>query len=452
MEVRSDFRLALKVRDANGRTRTVGSFSHETDDYVSTSVVPHLQRVDPTGRWLASYDPDRRQIALDVVDGSAAKAHTIPIKGTLAAPHQFRWLDDGEGFVVSTEDQVYLLKVDPAQPGAHAEPVPLLANVSDHPLGVDDVRVMKDGLLVRIAERVPVQVPPEPLEFELGQDLLFGDARVARSLVWVGDNEFYEAPGQMYGDQTPANQRGQLLYIALADGKPTATHALVAPTRHVDGAIPLSGGRVAATVGPYNDEPWDYSTAEELWVATPSAKGWVVQSREDCDDCEATNWAPGADAPIFAEWSDIRVDGPNPYTLTMPGGGSVNVLWADSDFDLVIATSSEELAVWEGQALRWSYQDPSDSLHSARSDPSGRYLYTANDAEIRRFSLVDGSHKRMVKIKTFRRDTEQEGNEDNDWQYTTRTELRRLDGVVPLPNGGIAYAVLEAEEEASSAL
>ncbi len=446
MEVRSDFRLALKVRDANGRTRTVGHLSHEVDESLGEGLVPHLQRVDPAGHWLASYDVDGKQIVLDAVDGSGAPSRKIAVSDAPGVPQQFRWLADGSGMVIMTSDEVFVLPFGATS--SSTRPRALLANASEHPLRMMDVRVMDGGLLVRADEQISPVTAPDPLVFDSGVDLLFGDERVVSHPLELWDPDYYDLDEF---DEEPINGRGQLYFVALDGTTPSAAKPLVKPDKTVTGAIPLSGGRVALQVGDFDNEMWAYNEANAMWIATPSADGWTVATRDPCEDgCSAGNWAPGATVPIYADYDEIVVGGDDPYTLEAPEGGPVNVLWADDARDLLMAGTNERLALWHDGAMRWEYEAPKGDLHSARFSPSGKHVWAITDAEIMRFSVADGKRKRVMKIRTYTRDSDQEGSEDNDWVYTSRVEYRRLDGVVPLPNGGVAFGVLEVEEETES--
>lgn len=292
IEVRSDFRLALQVRDVNGLTRTVGHFSHEVGETVGNGVVPHLQRVDPKGHWLASYDVEGQRIVLDVVDGSGATARQVAVTGALGAPRQFRWLDDSSGFVVMTEDQLYVLPLHATR--ASTEPRPVAQPKTPHPVQMRDVRVMDGGLLVRYDEVHPADLPAPPLTFETGIDFISGDERLPTKEAELGSTDYYA-----YAGEDLTNGRGQMMYVALDGHRAASVHPFARTGKSVTGAMTLSGGRVVATVGDFDNEPWAYPQAHTMLIATPSAEGWTVTSRTPCDgECEATNWAPGADVPI----------------------------------------------------------------------------------------------------------------------------------------------------------
>ena len=55
-----------------------------------TYLVDVLQRVDPSGRWLASYDVDRSRIVMNALDGKASSFRVAPPKGTTRPASQRR--------------------------------------------------------------------------------------------------------------------------------------------------------------------------------------------------------------------------------------------------------------------------------------------------------------------------------------------------------------------------
>lgn len=465
MEVQSDFELALRVRDARGRTTTVAHYVGSSDTHVEVSVVPHLQRVSPNGHWLASYD-----VPAGVVDLSPLpfrrSASRVRLKvdglGADETIEQFRWSDDGADLLVSTRSQVYRVPGvaataasaadGAAAPALTAEPL-LSARFDGDERRIEDTRTIEGGMIVRLAHGRRAAVPDAPLEIE-ELPTFGGTSRALTDLIVIGDEDYYDL--EFMDDEDRIVWRSDVVYVPLTEEGAGTPVPLLAPGDDAKGAMPLADGTVAVAVGPFTDELWAMDDeGEAIWIARPGASGWDVVERRLCrDGCETVNWAPGTDVPIYATWDDeIVLHGETVTSFDAADYlGDSDVLWSQpGGTDLLIGGWDTLGLVSRTGEERWAMTLEEDAqLSSATFDASGDNVWVGTDSEILRVDAATGESTRVVKIKAYERFDEDEGTEENDWHYVEERRVRKIDSVIPLPGGGVAYSVLTATETSES--
>lgn len=424
MQVRSDFKVTLKLRDAHGKVRTIGSYDAEhvaTEGDEGAHPIPHLQRVSPDGRWLASLDADRMRLDLRALDTDRPR-RLVAIEGVEGTVRQFRYLEATAGFVLMTDANVYLLPFDAdAQPEAAApEPAIVAEPVFDPAHTTDmsfmDTRILPDGLIAHVREHVD------------------------------GDPHWY---------------RGDVYWVRLGDDTVQDLVSLVPRHLSATGANVRSEGRIVVALNVH-----DYDVAErmgqgelsELWtIQTPADDVPRVSAVTPCADdyCNVINWTPRTKRLTYAfAWSEVVREGASPdaepirlnMELDDGSGGRMHTLWADANEEHLLGANLDGIQVWtaEGKAV-WQWQHPRGyAVHFADFEPDGSVLVAAGTQLWR---VDQHEAKRLVrtrgKYKAHRNGSDDMYDEEG---WGTGSKQSFIDDAIALPDGSIAYSVVDLDE------
>lgn len=424
MQVRSDFKVSLKLKDANGQVHDLGSYDAETtaaEGEQQSRPVPHLQRLSPDQRWLASFDADQMRLDLRAVDTSRAgergaidKPLLVNINGVAGTVHQFRWLKSINGFSISTDKNLYILPFDPDAGERSVQAQPVFDPEQIGAFAIADTRILPDGMLVRTREFVN------------------------------GDPYWY---------------RGEVYWVRLGDGTVQDLVPLVPDHLTAVAANVRSNGRIVLALAVH-----DYDRAEsqgqgdlsELWtVETDPVEPPTVTEKRACADesCNVGNWAPGTDRLTYAlEWDDkIIIEGSSPddddieLQWSEENYASTHTLWQNADQTRVLAATLEGLQLWDanGTAL-WDWTPKSkEHIHSAHFEDDGSIVVAAGT---KLYRLTEGKAKRVLRTrgKYKPRRTAGDGEGYDAWGETTKDSF--VDDAITLPGGAVAFSVVDVEE------
>ena len=296
--------------------------------------VPHLQRVDPANRWLATLLGDSGRLLLHDLSGSRLQ-HDQTIRELSGRVRAFRWLADGTGLVVQTHRNVFVVPITfgtgSGAPGVHAAQ----AVFSESPGRIQDHRILSaDDFIVRAANR--------------------------------------------------------LFYVRAT--QPDHVHELTPKNAQVPEANLRSGGRIVMVVrrSDAKDELWTLETSP----VTPPR----IREQRPCEgSCNIVNWSPGSEHLTYAlADGQIVIEVPAPpggpvvtrqVSLAPSTERHVKVLWTNSSGDRVLAASETSLAVWNerGEALwNWSPSGTRSKIRAAHFEGDGRtILLTLTDRVLR---------------------------------------------------------------------
>ncbi len=351
---------------------------------------------------LASFDTDRDRIRWQPLnDGEGAR--WLSVAGIEGHVIQFRWLSGGAGFVVATQRDVYLLALD----GAKLKRAVSIFGPKFTPkvTRIWDTRVNADGVLVR-----------------------YDDASEDRP-----------------GERLPTTK------VAFAQVRNGTFHRFIAidATERADditAATVLAGGRVLVA-----EVMWD---GGHRWIRSlkPLDGAYVDMARRECvsDACfRITNWSPGADKLVYSDSEgDVLVEragAMKPLPQDPEAEGQVDNLWLSTSEDRVVASRGQHVQLWNIAGKRlWSVKLPGKpSVQSLKFGRDDKEVWAALGTRIYR---INGA--KSIRTVVHRRDLESrvpvpvERVVDEDVLADIPTSAVFLDDVVPLPDGGLAYAVV----------
>jgi hypothetical protein len=430
MQVRSDFKVTLKLRDANGKVHRIGTYDAEhvaSEGDEGARPVPHLQRMSPDGRWLASLDADRMRLDLRAVDGSREgrpgtlrKPLLVELKGIEGTVRQFRFLEAMSGFVLITESNLYLLPFDPDAQGdeaaAEIQAEPVFDPAKTENMDFLDTRILPEGVIAHVREHI---------------------------------------------DGDPFWHRGDVYWIRIADDTVQDLVSLVPDHLTATGANVRSQGRIVVALGVH-----DYDIAEqlgqgdlsELWtIETPADDIPNVSAVTQCanDWCNVINWTPRTERLTYAlDWSEVYREGATPdadpiaMTLSLGDdyGGRMHTLWADAAEEHLLGANHDGVQVWtsEGEPL-WQWQHPRNyAVNFADFEPDGSVLVAAGTQLWR---IEEGRGKRLLRTRGKHR-ARRNGSDDvyDEEGWGTGAKQSFIDDAFALPDGSIAFSVVDLEE------
>lgn len=383
--------------DADGALHTTGEFGrYDVDLDLEEITIPHLHRVSRDGKWLASFDIERKRLVVRNVGGDASGAPmrmwVRKLRGTI---DRFRWLDDGSGFVFLTSRRLYLVRPK--------------------------------------FERGQKQVRAIPF-FSKGKRPKW-ERRIT---------EFRVLPGAII-----AQTRQQLYYITT--GQERVVHDLTPDKMTVRSASVRSGGRIAMSLVPYGS-----MSVSEIWTLQPPPPGVPVEPSGDstsepaarptvvdktsCKGCATENWAPGSTRLTtggrgFIYREVVQEDG-SIHLKTLPRSRdfrSVVSLWANTADDRILAADVRKLSLWNQHGdFLWQWKPAKGIIYSARFAPNGEDVVVTGSYGIyllRAGKVVSELISREVMAKL---PSKEEGE-------------RYFDGAILLADGSLAFAVVLEE-------
>ncbi len=420
MEVRSDFVISMKIRDAKGRVHTLGRYASSSVDMEysqGSSPIPHLHRTSPDGHWLASYDPDDREMHLIPLTREGADLggeRSFRIDGIEGGVRQFRWLSSDDAFAISTRNQVYLapipasaLAVEDTTQGVRivdAQPAFVGLADRDDEREIADLRVTTTGFFARTLS-MPEWDP------SLGQ-------------VW--DAQVSDGSIQAFMPLLPAGLAARNANIAYGD-------SLVVVVENTD-PDRLSGER--DPLGEAAGQMW----VHRLEMGAEPQRTRVVECPND--DCWVTNWAPHSDPMVvIQDYNQIAVYGAQPgaresWEFEDGDGAAISTLWAEHS--QIFAADNSFVNVYDFEGKRqWGWTAPQGkSVSGVHVDAEGRALVSVGLELLR---IDEGKARRLLRAKGKYKAIDED--EDN-WERERRSFV---DQALPLPNGAVAFTVVDLE-------
>lgn len=408
--------MRLEIRDARGRVHNAGS--HDAFDVAlqarDSVPVSHLHRLSDDGRALASLDLDASRIQIRTVTPRLSKPRFAPVSGVGGEIVQFRWLPAGDGFVIVSTDGAWLLA-----PGQRAKPVldPVHHRGAAY---VTDVRVLPEGLLVSTQ-------PPKDDD----------DAATVEACLRIAPS-FY--------------------YVHVADAEVQAVVELSAgdPDLHAVQASARSDGRIALRVVVLEERPSTRRSSKPhcsrfmhdaaIQILRPQADGTpVLESTLPGPALDWNNFAARSPTLVYAMF-DTVIAGSSELPFRTPSEriyAPIQSLWADPARDALLAADCGRVRTWRADgSIRWTWdiRDPircdehEHIIHAARFDSRGEVVAAVGRSVLR---LGHGKARRLFRV---RRGPPYVRASSAD---PPREHETFVDDAVPLPDGGIAYAVVD---------
>ncbi len=354
--------------------------------------VPHLQRLSPDGRALASYDADRGVMRLRAADGPSRALREFEIADMPGHILQFRWAARGDALLMMTTAGLYRVSTAGDDPRVVAQE---LFSGSEHMLL--ELRATEGGVLLHAQPR-----------------------RVKQRGVWL---------------------------IAPSDAG-HATTRLTSPSRDAQSFTVLPSGQVVVELA------GRAGAGDELETfAFEGGRPRLVHARPCVDggDCTIINWSAGASSyayatqrcpgyrergickPAIVHVTSEAADAPR-RDLEFPSpryGGfprELSQLWVRGDE--VFAASRDKLVVWgpNGELFRWKPRESGSRrwiTSSALDRRAGAILVSTGENIYR---VEDGKAKRLRRVPEH------------------KDRKRIIDGLVALPNGELAYQLVDTYE------
>jgi hypothetical protein len=425
LEVRSDFDVSLVVRQPDGSLRSLGKHhgktSHEEHgEETAARVVPHLHRVSPDGRWLASFDADDRAVYVAGIGAErVSRGQRLRIEGLDFEPgelSQFRWFAsdpfavdlDGDasgdpgGFIFSTPSTIRWapLADDSITQGGTVRAEPVFTGVDARPKGertIHDTRVVPGGFMVRSSSGY-------------GGDVHF---------VRVSDGAIQEVSSLL-----PRGIGTSAANVAL-DGRIVVSAYAKHYEEMEQGILPLKA-------------------EHELWTYTVDAHEARFERALDCPDeyCWITNWAPGSSPLVVAmegAMIGVTTDEGKTHSFEFAGDegywGSVHALWSHGDTILAANDQAVRSFALDGE-VRWTWEAPEDQeITGVHEDHDGSALVSVGRTLMR---VTDGKAKRVLRVRgRWGKREYDEGTDFGGYRHSF------IDQALPLANGAIAYTVVD---------
>jgi hypothetical protein len=455
MEVQSDFAVALKIREANGKVHTVARYdaSHkEMEGEQYAAPIPHLHRMDPTGSILASFDVANSTIQLRTPNASGlGVAREVHIDGLTGHVRQFRWLQSIDGFAIATNDDVFIV---PVHPGSISDGASVRAEASS----VFPRQVIGEGGKIKSIRALPTGL-----------------------MVFSQNQESWLA-------------RGQVHHVRVADDTVQELTSVVPRHYNVLSANVGAGGTIRVAVNLAEDIDPPASAEEEimpaLWTFAPGIEGKPLRTEvHDCtggddelyegageDACHVSNWVPGSGPLIYA--GPMWINSPITAEGVMEGGkdlrvslyseeereelddgwgyenamGAVDTLWTSHDEQRLLAADSARLRVWNmAGEVQWTWTAPGKQMiHGAHFDRDDRSVIVSVGKSV--YRVREGKGRRIVKNRTKykvrRLDSEYDSlaipdSEDEGWGGQAESFV---DQSIALPGGAVAFTVVDLEK------
>ncbi len=368
--VRSDHHVSTRLVRPDGSVATLGGLDvTETvhNPFNGPVEIPHLSRLSPDGRWLATYDLRSSRVRLLDARHSQRLIADVTIEGTSGQLTAFRWLGDGSGFAIATNRGLWLARLNPMSAARLPASVTAVEvkNAAQQPIPAIDTRMVEDGFIAQAHGTVYfVRPTAKPQVF----DLKPAGARVLR-----------------------ANVR--------------TDHRIVAHVR-------------------YDARPNEARVPDELWTLDTSGAGAPHRTgRRSCNDggtvCDVFNWTQGAQflGYALANGRIVLEDPAHPadpqyekvvYVDLQHRWDRVHTLWASPIDHRVVAATGRKLQVWDAQGQpMYAFTVPVGSAIRTASFVPGKndLVVTLNDALVRldakgrqvsRIALADKACGRLV--------------------------------------------------------
>jgi len=405
--------VTLKLRDNFGAFHAIGGLRGPEIEVSPDSfgVVPHLNRMGPDGRWLATWDDLRKTVQLrDTEKGAGVESRRIRVTGLRGAVTHMRWLSDLSGVVFLTDKNLFVARFDVqgTDDGAWAHPV---------------FGKRKDG------------TRPEVLDVRM----------TPTGFVALTDAGYDEDAGHQLRDAW---------FVHVAWNRVAPPRRFTPKTGRVRALSVRSSGRVVlAMAGLKPSEDSDSDVTGALWTLRLDNHGHSrVIERRDCetDDCDVTNWSPGTRRLVYttADGAVVIVGRGDKQDVVIDFGDfetPTHTLWLDKRERRLLLANREMVSMYDmaGNEL-WSWSPKNgDTIHSARFDLDNKtVLATAGRRALR---VAGGKAKLLFKTRMQAKPWK-EGDD-----YLMASEVF-VDDIIPLGNGALAYGVVvakvsEVEEE-----
>jgi hypothetical protein len=324
--------------------------------------VPHVMRISPSGKSLATYDGE--QVKIRVYDlGPSARFdnyRNLPVPDLGGPVKQLRWVDEGSA----------------------------IALMSDRAVGV----VTLDGSLNKSTATIPLRLTrPERI---LG--------------IRSDESGFYIHTSRSPSAYRPRRQR--VYYVPTGDwNKPIDVTPQGAK---LEGLTTLDDSRLAMVVK-------NRSKHEFRIVSTKPGQVGKLLTTHACptNSCRVQNWVPGASNLAVALGDGTlmwRLATPAPVVVKASAGRirKIHSFWANPDQDLFLAADRRSVKVYaDDGTLQWSWRSPAEDVVTAHfsEDEKGVLVATQNalilvenGQEIKRLATLDASAPRDAKGRDVR--------------------------------------------------
>jgi hypothetical protein len=379
------------------------------------SPVPHLHRVSPDGRWLASYDADDARVFLTpIAEGMSRASRTLKLTGVMGQVRQFRWLESDSLLAIATDSDVFLAPIpsallqggDEVEVEVEADSVFSFEGGKDGGRQIIDLRLAPGGFFVRVGAE--------------------GDFHWFRQQVYfarVSDGTLQELDPLV-----PDGLTAQSASLAF-DGELAITLEYWDDERFGEGPGPLvdEGGEV-----------WRFALSEE---GEPQRVGRLACPE---DYCQMSNWAPNS-SPLVAVhgYGEIAVfdkdSSERPPTFDFDAdGAAIDSLWAWPEGGWVAADGEFVRSFDDEGTLLWSWSAPRDKpIHGVHLDEGGQTVMVTAGLDV--YRVRAGKGRRLLRSRGAHAES---GQDRDDWGGMSESFV---DQALALPGGAIAYTVVDLE-------
>jgi hypothetical protein len=370
------------VIHANGeQTQTARFKETSTRAMFSTINAPHLQRLSPDGRTLAAFSADTSTLALlSMADGS--------MRSITVAPPTRR------------------------KTSASASP------------RVQTIRWLNDNQTIIFQTQRAIQLVNTDTNHV--QTVLERKATASQHVLDT----------RIVGDGFIARTPHEVFFVRVEAGQPKVTN-ITPEGRTVSEANVRSDGRIVLVANPNSSRGVGH---ELITFSTARGEPRFMSSRPCAGSCRITNWAPGSERLAYAlsngtivleAVSDTAKQHSGPGTemsLELPAGhGRVSTLWMNHDGTRLLAANAHSLAVWNSAGRRlWSWTPQNGPLRSAHLGDDGTVVAAVKERIVR---VSDGVASDLIAPHKLA-------------ALLAGPGTSRLDDVFPLPNGGVALAII----------
>ncbi len=301
-----------------------GTFTHTTSprlQFASKIEAPHLQRRDPTGRWLASFDAAAARFTLRPFNPGGASPVTLQVRGLSGVVKTFRWLGDGTGLVVHTSKNLFVVRGGQANASvARARPV-----FDEDAAAIKDFRMLGSAFIARTGSRLFFVRPTPAIEVE---DITPDEHAVTAASVLSGH---------------------RIVMAVAKTGLRPSKELWTLSTSHGPTPIPVS------------QRPCAGSCRIDNWTPGSDLMAYVLDHSKVRVELPS-NGGPATEIELMV----------NPKM----GFAPIHSLWRNPDQDRLLAASPGTVHVWSSAgASQWTWGPPTgQSIRSARFDSDGRTL------------------------------------------------------------------------------
>jgi len=481
LQVRSDFHISLKRLSPDGREEVLGHFesSHTTDHSFMDKMVPHLQRQSPSKTLIATLSNKTLSVRLDSLSPETTGWTTknIRIRGVKEEVQEMRWLPKDRGIALRTFENIYLVPFDAQSPKSRvkAKKAFNIKKMTDSMLFLT-MRDTQFGLIVMTHE-----MPWKELE-EYGR---FG--KRDRISIQRQQSHYSAAPDH------------EAYFLPIDDGKLGTIVSLRPHNRHIRFLNTLSNGRIAVVSYPrYGEETKAEPLSENTLngsINTPKMPAFSAETEDAIQVYQSLsngtlelidthligeygigNWSPNADRIVYTSENEIYLEVPNPETgrskfkaLSFTDEFDIffmSNLWLNRTNDRIVASTEKRIRLWDetGEVL-WTWDAPDeDIIYSVHFDQDGESILASINNQIFRFKdgkrtlLLTGKHGAQTK-KSLRKSQRLQKSRHKKYRKIQEDEFLEdlfsrqqtfIEGMVPLSDGSIAFAVITLDYEERS--